>query len=664
MIIDYNERINPIIENVRVINKETAQRILDVALPFFMLYRPLNLAVSTFLGGVKTWQILTDLPGSDRTRWLKQVGQLALTVSTVALAFFMPLTGALLSQGYQLVVTIDRLRASLALGDWKEAMMATLSIAATLSFSASLIYATPEILVISLLAQAIFELAGSMGEIRKGRYLEAAGKAAMAALRVWQAVPLTQTLHRNYYGTKLNRNRFKKVVREAERTGKTFEEVLKRRYWSSHIENLDLSEKEYRDLTFDNLRFKNCNLDYTEAENCQFLNVKFTDCTFESFNALNSIFSRSAFNRCNLNNMAFFNGALHEVSFTASDLTRTCFNHSAVISTQYKDCKLLETSFLETRVEKSKLIGCDLTDTLLCGTQAHFTIRGGTPNRFTRPVVALGWNFDTNQNMASVIHRALRDKQIIPLRYDYTPPEINPDDLEKEVRQLLPTLRKEGSNFLSIGDELLQKAPAGSQIGHIKQIADSVVRYSQALVIPGGYDVQPELYGEKETIHTYSDHDFRRSILELALIRSADKQSLPLMGICRGSQIINVYYGGTLKQDIEGHDYHWHTMQVSPNAPQTVQKIVQDIIGEKIVGIHMHHQASDKIGKGLHVAIEVDGTPETLVSADGRILTTQFHPEIYMNYQGSASFESPEYKVNANFFTHLYQRASQYSLMT
>lgn len=154
-----------------------------------------------------------------------------------------------------------------------------------------------------------------------------------------------------------------------------------------------------------------------------------------------------------------------------------------------------------------------------------------------------------------------------------------------------------------------------------------------ALVITGGYDVDPATYGQQP--HPATDQPrAARDAWEFALLRGALDRGLPVLGICRGAQVLNVALGGTLHQhlpEVLGHDGHragnavFNRMAVRTAAGSRLAALV----GETTDAPCYHHQAIDEVGEGLMVsAWDADGVVEALeLPGDRFVLAVQWHPE-------------------------------------
>ncbi|NLM23680.1 MAG: gamma-glutamyl-gamma-aminobutyrate hydrolase family protein [Firmicutes bacterium] len=156
----------------------------------------------------------------------------------------------------------------------------------------------------------------------------------------------------------------------------------------------------------------------------------------------------------------------------------------------------------------------------------------------------------------------------------------------------------------------------------------------QALLLPGGGDIAPLFFGQ-EPRPGLGEADPRRDELELFLVREALQRDLPLLGICRGLQLINVAAGGTLKQDLAGGEYLQHWQQAPRQFPWHTVRVLGhtrlgDLLGEGFLAVNsFHHQAVERPAPGFRVsAVAADGVVEALESCRHRfVLAVQWHPE-------------------------------------
>jgi putative glutamine amidotransferase len=168
-------------------------------------------------------------------------------------------------------------------------------------------------------------------------------------------------------------------------------------------------------------------------------------------------------------------------------------------------------------------------------------------------------------------------------------------------------------------------------------VSPALLDLLDALVLTGGLDVNPARYGETPRPGLgVIDDDL--DALELPLVPAAIERRLPLFGICRGHQVVNVALGGTLYQDLagdgatdfphatpleRGRDHLAHAIDVGAGSR------LRDVVGADRIEVNsFHHQAVRDLAPDLVVTAESpDGIVEAMESRDGLILTVQCHPE-------------------------------------
>ena len=163
------------------------------------------------------------------------------------------------------------------------------------------------------------------------------------------------------------------------------------------------------------------------------------------------------------------------------------------------------------------------------------------------------------------------------------------------------------------------------------------------VVLPGGGDLDPRLYGEEPGEACY-DVNHGQDALDLAVARQSVDAGLPVLGICRGHQLLNVLYGGSLVQDMDPgtvahrepaplHDagpWAWHEVGIA--AGSKVAGLYRDSGGTAAaVTVKIasgHHQAVARVADGLVVsAVADDGTVEALEDPARWVASVQWHPE-------------------------------------
>jgi putative glutamine amidotransferase len=157
------------------------------------------------------------------------------------------------------------------------------------------------------------------------------------------------------------------------------------------------------------------------------------------------------------------------------------------------------------------------------------------------------------------------------------------------------------------------------------------------LLLTGGEDIDPAFYGASPSPHLYPPSR-ERDLFELAIFESARQRELPILGICRGIQLVNVALGGTLFQDLpserpgpvshdpgSARDARSHDIELQPGT-----RVARALGGTTFSVNSFHHQAVDRLADGLvATGWSSDGLIEAVESPENApwLLAVQWHPE-------------------------------------
>lgn len=191
-------------------------------------------------------------------------------------------------------------------------------------------------------------------------------------------------------------------------------------------------------------------------------------------------------------------------------------------------------------------------------------------------------------------------------------------------RPFIDIIEREGGSVLMI--------PAGIS----KESFDFYINQIDALLIPGGPDVYPPNFSM--SIHEKSGpFDLDRDDIELMALKAGLERNLPILGICRGAQLMNLYFGGTLHQDLDDEGYKNHNQWTQPEKFNHVHHVnikentILSELGMKRLSVNSgHHQGIHTLGQNLKVnAVSYDGLIEGFEHVSRPfVVGLQWHPEV------------------------------------
>lgn len=165
------------------------------------------------------------------------------------------------------------------------------------------------------------------------------------------------------------------------------------------------------------------------------------------------------------------------------------------------------------------------------------------------------------------------------------------------------------------------------------ETAKDYVHLVDKIVLAGGSDVSPQLYNE-EPHHLLQTVNPTRDAFELAALDAALKEKKAVLGICRGIQLINVYFGGTLYQDLSlsaSTQKHWQLptpQEIPTHSVRILKESSLHFLPEHYFVNSFHHQAIKQLAPELTaIAHAADGLVEAVENQEKRVLAVQWHPE-------------------------------------
>ena len=155
------------------------------------------------------------------------------------------------------------------------------------------------------------------------------------------------------------------------------------------------------------------------------------------------------------------------------------------------------------------------------------------------------------------------------------------------------------------------------------ELREQVKRLDGLVITGGNFDIHPRHFGKKVTRKERNINE-PRTDFEMELLYLAYRQKKPVLGVCGGMQLINVFFGGSLYAHVDHHEGGLHALEVEKAS------VLFKIFKRRVVRVNTsHHQAVDRVGRGLLVSArsKKDGVIEAIESKNPFWLGVQWHPE-------------------------------------
>lgn len=457
------------------------------------------------------------------------------------------------------------------------------------------------------------------------------------------------------HSTCLPQAKLKTIIQKAKTTTTPLNIVLTNAGLSTTLSHLDLSKFSFEGVNLSGITFKQCSFNECSFTNIDVDNVIFKDTFFNNCYFTNSKITHCQFHNSELTGTSFINAHIKSTTITSSDVLGCSFEEANLIDSKFENTALKGSHFLQAEVKDTSILSSNLLDTIFFGQDTNFKIDDSSreTQKVESKVSAMIFTPEARGITTPKAYLKLEQSaDTVPIRISFAVPGVDVEELNAQVSKALAAIAAEGHEDISISEALLKRLSQDpTTCASIRKIAEKarlVTQHTNVVLLPGGEDIPPALYGDEQDPATNWGDNYTRSLLELFLIQKSQSRGLPLVGICRGFQMIGVFFGSKLDQDVTGQK----GLQKFTLTPQLTSKALQSSDDDtfQVIDAHsslysnafkgsltsavFHHQAIRELPEEsrLDVSVVHDGfikAIEPKAPSSAPIIGLQFHPEFF-----------------------------------
>ncbi len=405
-------------------------------------------------------------------------------------------------------------------------------------------------------------------------------------------------------------------------------ELLEKNGYSPLLKECNVSKlkAEFSYVDLNEMSFKDCQF-YGRNINTN-LKAHFDNCTFQKFEGdffsflpgttiKNSIFEDAIFKNAHFDNVKFDNNNFFYTAFKNTSFDNVAFSHNNFYGAQLWNVTLDNSTAVDVNFVQSSFN--QVNGQTMGEIATHTAPVIGIFGEITQLSILTKPGF-----MAAEPYMRIKQAGASPhliSQYEIFA-KLSVSDLDNEVATQLQDLSTKPSNESIVQHVLHAPTPA---IEQLNSLAKSYAEKLDALWIPGGPDIHPAFYGKE--IPQGESFSFYDDMFEFALLDQMLAQGKPVLGVCHGAQLINVYYGGTLLQDVPGHNGVVQPVNfINHEGP-----LASAVKGDTVWGLSAHHQAMDIVAEPLTKVAEYNGITKAAQGKTEPVFLVQFHPEYLLD---------------------------------